>query len=117
MVIYLYIVDILPRLIRFYFITSPYIYCFLSATPELLSDKDSLNYTLNKWVNSERFGFFPKITRSNINDLMDTEKYIVIVVVSENKLNEITQTEQDFKDMVEGIIRFVWLIILHIRIH
>lgn len=72
----------------------------------MLNDKDSLNYTLNKWVNSERFGFFPKITRSNINDLMDTEKYIVIAVVSENKLNEITQTERDFKDMVEGIIRY-----------
>ncbi|CAH0729822.1 unnamed protein product, partial [Brenthis ino] len=78
---------------------------YFKATPELLNDKDSLNYTLNKWVNSERFGFFPKITRSNINDLMDTEKYIVIAVVSENKLNEITQTERDFKDMVEGIIR------------
>lgn len=39
---------------------------------------------------------------------MDTEKYIVIAVVSENKLNEITQTERDFKDMIEGIIRWVF---------
>ena len=67
-------------------------------------------------MNSERFGFFPKITRSNINDLMDTEKYIVIAVVSENKLNEITQTEQDFKDMVEGIIRFV-VVLLNITFY
>lgn len=36
---------------------------------------------------------------------MDTKKYIVIAVVSENKLSEITQTERDFKDMIEGIIR------------
>lgn len=36
---------------------------------------------------------------------MDTEKYIVIAVVSENKLQEITQTERDFKDMIENIIR------------
>lgn len=36
---------------------------------------------------------------------MDIEKYIVIAIVSENKLNEITQTERDFKDMVESIIK------------
>lgn len=71
----------------------------------MIEDKEALNVSLDKWINSERFGFFPRITRANINDLMDTEKYIVIVIVSENKLNEITQTEQDFKDMVEGIIK------------
>ncbi|XP_028172533.1 protein disulfide-isomerase TMX3-like [Ostrinia nubilalis] len=78
---------------------------FFEANSALLEDKEALNVTLDKWINSERFGFFPKITRANINDLMDTEKYIVIAVVSENKLNEITQTEQDFKDMIEGIIK------------
>ncbi|XP_045450754.1 protein disulfide-isomerase TMX3-like [Melitaea cinxia] len=78
---------------------------YFQPTNELIQNKDNLNVTLNKWINSERFGFFPKITRSNINDLMDTEKYIVIAVVSENKLQEITQTERDFKDMIENIIR------------
>ncbi|XP_045766914.1 protein disulfide-isomerase TMX3 [Maniola jurtina] len=78
---------------------------YFQTNLELLEDKDALNTSLNKWVNSERFGFFPKITRSNINDLIATEKYIVIAVVSENKLNEITQTERDFKDMIESIIR------------
>ncbi|KAI8426202.1 hypothetical protein MSG28_005132 [Choristoneura fumiferana] len=78
---------------------------FFGAHPGLLEDNEALNNTLDKWINSERFGFFPKITRSNINHLMDTEKYIVIAVVSENKLSEITQTERDFKDMIEGIIR------------
>ncbi|XP_049873957.1 protein disulfide-isomerase TMX3-like [Pectinophora gossypiella] len=78
---------------------------YFDVSPDLLQDKEALNVTLDKWINTERFGFFPKITRSNINELMDTEKYIVIVVVSENKLSEITQTERDFKDMVEGIIK------------
>ncbi|XP_053606677.1 protein disulfide-isomerase TMX3 [Plodia interpunctella] len=78
---------------------------FFEATPNLIEDTEALNVTLDKWINSERFGFFPKITRSNINDLIDTEKYIVIAVVSENKLNEITQTERDFKDMIEGIVK------------
>lgn len=77
---------------------------FFEVKDELLEDKNMLNNTLGKWINSERFGFFPKITRANINSLIDTEKYIVIVVVAENKLEEISQTERDFKDMVEGII-------------
>lgn len=78
---------------------------FFEASSTVFEDKEALNVSLDKWINSERFGFFPKITRSNINDLMDTEKYIVIAVVSENKLSEITQTERDFKDMIEGIIK------------
>ncbi|CAG9088229.1 unnamed protein product [Plutella xylostella] len=78
---------------------------FFEATPALIEDKDTLNVTLHKWINAERFGMFPKITRSNINHLMDTEKYLVIAVVEENKLNEITQTEKDFRDMIEGIIK------------
>ncbi|CAH0398787.1 unnamed protein product [Chilo suppressalis] len=78
---------------------------FFDENQKLLDDNEAVNVTLDKWINSERFGFFPKITRANINDLLDTEKYIVIVIVSENKLNEITQTEQDFKDMVEGIVK------------
>lgn len=64
-----------------------------------------LNETLDKWINAERFGTFPKVTRSNINHMMDTGKYLVLAVVEENKLNEITQGEQEFKDMIESIIR------------
>lgn len=81
----------------------------------MIEDREALNVSLDKWINSERFGFYPKITRANINDLMDTEKYIVIAVVSENKLNEITQTEQDFKDMVEGIIKYVLNVFYSLR--
>ncbi|KAJ0178239.1 hypothetical protein K1T71_006062 [Dendrolimus kikuchii] len=78
---------------------------FFKVNPGILEDKETLNMTLEKWINAERFGLFPKITRSNINEFMETEKFIVIAVVSENKLSEITQTERDFKDMIEGIIR------------
>ncbi|CAK1586106.1 unnamed protein product [Parnassius mnemosyne] len=78
---------------------------FFEVNPALIDDKETLNTTLDRWINSERFGFFPKITRANINDIMDIQKYIVIAIVSENKLGEITQTEKDFKEMVESIIR------------
>ncbi|XP_014368865.2 protein disulfide-isomerase TMX3 [Papilio machaon] len=80
------------------------VYLF-DASEDLLRDQEALNTTLDKWINTERFGFFPKITRANINHFMDINKYIVIAIVSENKLGEITQTERDFKDMIESIIR------------
>lgn len=78
---------------------------FFDASPSVLKDKDALNTTLGKWINTERFGIFPRLSRSVINELMEIEKYIVIAVVAENKLNEITQTERDFKDMIESIIK------------
>lgn len=64
-----------------------------------------LNITLHQWVNQERFLTFPKITRSNINQLMQTKKNLVLAVVEENKLNEIATHELEFRDMIEMIIR------------
>ncbi|KAJ8713535.1 hypothetical protein PYW07_013905 [Mythimna separata] len=78
---------------------------FFEANPSLIEDRETLNVTLDKWINSERFGSFPKITRSNLNELMEIKKFIVMAIVSENKLNEITQTERDFKDMIESIVK------------
>lgn len=68
-------------------------------------DSSHLNSTMHKWVNEERFAWFPKVTRSNINELMTTNKYLVLAVVEENKLNEIDTHEQEFRDMIESIIR------------
>lgn len=58
-----------------------------------------------KWINEERFETFPKITRGNINEILQTKKYIVLVVVEENKLQQISQEMLEFRDMVESIIR------------
>lgn len=78
---------------------------YFKANEEVLQNKDALNATLGKWINAERFGTFPKITHANINQFVVIEKYIVLVIVSENKVQEISQTERDFKDMVESIMR------------
>ncbi|XP_068618183.1 protein disulfide-isomerase TMX3 isoform X2 [Battus philenor] len=78
---------------------------FFDVSPNIINDKETLNSSLDKWINTERFGYFPKISRANIHHFMDINKYIVIAIVSENKLGEITQTERDFKDMIESIIR------------
>lgn len=64
-----------------------------------------INETLSKWVNEERFVAFPKITRSNIYQISQVQKFLVLAVVEENKLNEIASHEMEFRDMIESIIR------------
>lgn len=65
----------------------------------------ALNDTLYAWMNEERFEMFPRVTRGNFNDLMQTQKYIVLAVVEENKLHHISQEMLEFRDMVESVIR------------
>lgn len=66
---------------------------------------DELNSTLHRWVNEERFSVFPKVTRSNISDLMSTKKFLVLAIVEENRLAEIASHEVEFRDMVELMAR------------
>jgi len=64
-----------------------------------------VNETVFQWVNVERFTLFPKVTRFNIHQLLKTNKYLVLAVVQEDKLNQIATHELEFRDMVEGVIR------------
>lgn len=64
-----------------------------------------LNTSMYKWINEERFETFPKITRGNINEILQTNKYIVLVVLEENKLQQISAEMLEFRDMVEALIR------------
>lgn len=48
---------------------------------------------------------FHQITRTNIQHLSQTKKYLVVAVVEENKLNEIASHELEFRDLIESIIR------------
>lgn len=66
---------------------------------------DNLNDSIYAWINEERFLTFPKITKGNINEILQTKKYLVFVVVEENKLEEIPADMLEFRDMVESIIR------------
>lgn len=67
-------------------------------------DPDHLNETLHQWINEERFQTFPKITRNNLHHIVQTKKYLVLVVVEENKLLEVATHELEFKDMVEEFV-------------
>ena len=68
-------------------------------------DPSYLNKTLHQWVNEERFLPFPKITRANLHQVVQTKKYLVLAIVEENKLSEIASHELEFRDMIESIIR------------
>ncbi|XP_063705795.1 protein disulfide-isomerase TMX3 isoform X2 [Culicoides brevitarsis] len=67
-------------------------------------DPDHLNETLHQWINEERFQTFPKVTRNNLHHIVQTGKYLALVVVEENKLLEVATHELEFKDMVEEFV-------------
>ena len=70
-----------------------------------MNNREKLNKTLYEWVNSERFSTFPKVTPGNINQLYLTNKNLVLAVVEENPLEEVSPDMLEFKDMVESVIK------------
>ncbi|KAL7011114.1 hypothetical protein ACKWTF_014093 [Chironomus riparius] len=65
----------------------------------------ALNDSMHNWIIQEKFATFPRVTRENLHQLRQTKKFLVIAVVEENKLSELETHEQEFRDMVEQIIR------------
>jgi len=47
------------------------------------------NTSLTQWVNAERFDTFIKVTRSNIHHMLETNKYLVLALVEENKAEKL----------------------------
>lgn len=82
-----------------------FIFCCTEASDYQMIDEKVLNETLLRWVNEERFISFPKVTRSNMYQISQTQKYLVLAVVEENKLNEVAGHELEFRDMLETIVR------------
>ncbi|KAF5303971.1 hypothetical protein FQA39_LY01756 [Lamprigera yunnana] len=74
-------------------------------TVESNASDDHINSTLYTWINEERFETFPKITRGNIHEILHTKKYVVLAIVEENRLQQITPGMLEFRDMVESVIR------------
>ncbi|XP_034947121.1 protein disulfide-isomerase TMX3 [Chelonus insularis] len=69
------------------------------------SDVDTLNKTLHSWVNAERFPTFPKVTHGNIHQLFKTNKNLVLAVVEENAVEDVSPDMLEFRDMVESVIK------------
>ncbi|CAH0770454.1 unnamed protein product [Bemisia tabaci] len=87
--------------------SNPVILVHKEKTPYIFNDwseNEDLNETLSNWVNHERFATFVKVTRGNFHQLMQIDKFLVIAVIHENKLEEIPPEMVEFRDMVESII-------------
>jgi len=63
-----------------------------------------LNTSLYGWVTAERFPLFVKVTRGKFSNIMATNKYVVIAVLEENKLLEVSPEMEDFKGMIRQVI-------------
>jgi len=62
------------------------------------------NTSLYTWVMMERFPMFAKVTRGRFHKIMATKKFIVIAVVEENKLEEVSPEMMEFVDMVKQVM-------------
>jgi thioredoxin domain-containing protein 10 len=80
-------------------------YVFPLSDKHDIIEQSQLNNSLNTWVTQEKFLTFPKVSRENMYQLRQTNKYLVLAVVEENKLNELVTHELEFRDMIEQIIR------------
>ena len=59
---------------------------------------------LHSWVVRERFPMFTKVTRGKFGKIMATHKFVVIAVLEENKLEQLTPEMEQFREMVRGVV-------------
>jgi thioredoxin domain-containing protein 10 len=62
------------------------------------------NSTLHSWVAAERFPLFVKVTRGRFGNIMATKKLVVLAVLEENKLDQVSPEMEDFRDMIRKIV-------------
>lgn len=62
------------------------------------------NTSIYSWVMKERFPMFAKVTRGRFGKVMATNKLIVLAVLEENKLEQVSQDMELFKEMVRGVV-------------
>ena len=63
-----------------------------------------VNTSLYSWVTRERFPLFAKVTRGRFGKFLATNKFVVIAVVEENKLEQVSDEMVAFKEMVRKIV-------------
>ena len=62
------------------------------------------NDSLKTWVMRERFPQFVKVTRGKFSHLLSTRKLLVMCVLEENKLGELTPDMESFRAMIESVV-------------
>ena len=73
---------------------------------DISSESGQLNKTesLRTWILRERFPKFVKVTRGRFSHLMSTKKLLVMAVVEENKLGELSPDHEAFKSMLSTVL-------------
>ena len=62
------------------------------------------NSSMSSWITSERFPVFMKITRGKFSNVLATKKLIVMAVLEENKLDNITPEMEEFREMIKKLV-------------
>jgi len=70
------------------------------------SDKTHNSTVLVDWISRERFPQFVKVTRGRFSKLMSTKKLLVMAVLQENKIGQLSQqTEMEsFRQMLKAVL-------------
>lgn len=64
----------------------------------------NISESLHHWLLRERFPRFVKVTRGRFGHLMSTQKLLVMAVLEENKLGEITPDMEAFRGMLHMVM-------------
>lgn len=74
--------------------------------PDDLVNMGSKNHTetLHHWILRERFPKFVKVTRGKFSHLMSTKKLLVMAVLEENRLGELTPDMEAFRSMLHNVM-------------
>ncbi|KAK2724281.1 hypothetical protein QYM36_000962, partial [Artemia franciscana] len=70
---------------------------------EANSESGDEGTSLNHWVNKERFSRFVKVTAGNFSQVARSGKLLVLAVLEENKIGEMTASMKVFRRMMEEV--------------
>ena len=70
----------------------------------VVSNPKNFTASLQHWILRERFPMFVKVTRGRFSHLMSTKKLLVMAVLEENKLGEITPDMDNFRTMIHMVM-------------
>ena len=73
-------------------------------TENLVESPKNISESLQNWILRERFPRFVKVTRGRFGHLMSTNKLLVMAVLEENKLGEITPDMEAFRSMTHMVM-------------
>lgn len=72
---------------------------------EVTLEMAAQNTSLYTWVTRERFPLFVKVTRGRFGHLLYTRKLLVMAVLEENKLGELTPDMEAFRAILQSVLQ------------